>query len=519
MHIGVFLAKAAARFPQNIAVVHGDTRLTTKELLGRVYQIANALRGLGLRKGERVALLLTNSHHSVECFYGIVCAGLVVIPMNYRNSAKEHLYVLNHSEARAIMVGEEFAEDIESILPEVPTVAHSVCVPRNAPESMYDYEELLSKSSNYEPEVEIGEEDIISLRYTSGTTGPPKGVIHDHRSNIAILYNMLMDDFKIEEGDSIAIAGPITHASGFMVLPHIVRGAKVVILPKFDPKGMLETIEREQVTTLYLVPTMIAKILAQPDLGKYDLSSLKTIRYGASPISPEVLKRAIDVFGNIFVQAYGLTEGGMLLTLLSKEDHVLDGTEKSLRRLHSIGREVTSVLVRIMNEQRKIVPPGEIGEIVVQSDQDMRGYLKDPDATANALCDGWLHTGDMCYTDDDGYIYLLDRKEDMIISGGFNIYPKEVEDVLHLHPAVLEAAVFGIPDDVWGEVVKAIVSLKPGMTATEEELIEHCKEHLANYKRPKSVEFIRELPKNPYGKVLRRKLKEPYWTGRARMVN
>jgi acyl-CoA synthetase (AMP-forming)/AMP-acid ligase II len=313
--------------------------------------------------------------------------------------------------------------------------------------------------------------------------------------------------------------GPVTHASGSMILPHILRGAKVVILSSFDVKALLETIQKERITTLYLVPTMIVMLLANPDLKKYDLSSLKNIRYGASPISPEVLKKAIEVFGNVFVQGYGLTEGMMPLTLLLKEDHILDGTEKKLKRLSSIGREVNVASVRIMDDEGKILPPGQIGEIVVQSDQVMKGYWKKPEATAETLRGGWLHTRDMGYMDEDGYIYLVDRKDDMIVSGGFNIYPKEVEDVLYSHPAVLEAAVFGVPDEKWGEAVKATVSLRPGMQATEEEIIEHCKKHLASYKKPKSVDFMKELPKSLYGKILRRQLKEPYWKGRRRMIS
>jgi len=519
MHIVDFLVKAANRYPDNVVVVHGAAQLTAWQLLEKVYRVSNALLGLGLSKGDRVALLLNNCQQGVESFYGTVRAGLVMVPMNARYSPKELISILNHAEAKAIILGPEFVQTIESIRHEVPSLLHVVAFTEKAPPSMLSYEELLNKASTEEPSVEISENDLISLRYTGGTTGPPKGVIHDHRSNIAILNNILTNDFLIEEGDAIAVSGPITHASGFMILPHIVRGAKVILLSCFDPKEFLETIEREKVKTLYLVPTMIVMMLAHPDLKKHNLSSLKTIRYGASPISPEVLRRGIEVFGSIFVQAYGLTEGGMLLTLLSKRDHLLNGSEKSLKRLCSVGRAVTSVQVKIMDDEGHILPAGEVGEIVVQSDQNMKGYWKNPQATVEALRNGWLHTRDIGWMDEEGYIYLLDRKEDMVISGGFNIYPKEVEDVLYMHPAVLEAAAFGVPDEVWGESIKAVISLKPGMIATEEEIIEHCKNHLAPFKKPKSVNFIQELPKSSYGKILRRTLKEPYWQGRARMIN
>jgi len=519
MNVGDFLVKAATQFPNHIALVHQETRLTTKQLLERVNRLANALLGLGLKKGDRVAVLLNNCHQSVECFYGIARAGLVLVPMNARYSAREYLYMLNNAEARAIIMGPEFIEVIGSILPEATGVSQAIAVSGQAPQSMRSYEDLLAAASAQDPDVEIFEDDIISLRYTAGTTGLPKGVIHNHKSNIIMLYNILMDGFRIEERDAVALMGPVTHASGSMILPHIIRGAKVVILSSFDVQRLLETIQQERITTLYLVPTMIVMMLAHPDLKKYDLSSLKTIRYGASPISPETLKRAIEVFGNIFVQGYGLTEGMMPLTLLLKEDHILDGTEEKLKRLSSVGREVTVARVRIMDDKGKILPPGQIGEIVVQSDQIMKGYWEKPEATAETLRGGWLHTRDMGFLDEEGYIYLVDRKDDMIVSGGFNIYPKEVEDVLYSHPAVLEAAVFGVPDEVWGESVKAAVSLRPGLKATEAEIIEHCKKHLASYKKPRSVDFMKDLPKSLYGKILRRKLKEPYWQGRERMIS
>ncbi|MBW1785049.1 MAG: long-chain-fatty-acid--CoA ligase [Deltaproteobacteria bacterium] len=519
MHIGDFFAKSARLFPNNEVLVHKETRMSAKELLDRVYKVSNALLDLGLKKGDRVAVLLNNCQQCVECFFGIYCAGLVLVPMNARNSTGEHRYILQNSEAGAILAGGEFIEEIASILPETETVRHTICVTGERRQNMLDYESLLDQATSDKPQVQIFEDDMISLRYTSGTTGKPKGVIHDQRSNITTLYNSLMDGLRIEEGDVIALMGPVTHASGSMILPHIVRGAKVIILSGFDIKGILELIEKERVSTLYLVPTMIVMILAQPDLDKYDLSSLKNIRYGASPISPEILKKAIQVFGNVFIQGYGLTEGSMPVTLLSKKDHIMDGTEKQLKHLNSVGREVTTASVRIMDEQGKELPPGEIGEIVIQSEQNMTGYWKNPEATAEALRGGWLHTRDMGHMDEDGYVFLVDRKDDMIISGGFNIYPREVEDVLYMHPAVLEAAVFGVPDDKWGEAIKAAVSLKEGMDASEEEIIDHCKKQLASYKKPLSVDFIKDLPKNAYGKILRRELKEPYWENRDRMVS
>ncbi len=513
------LIKTAALFPDREILISPEKRLTAGALLDRSFRIANALLALGLKKGDKVGVLLTNSHQSVECFCGITAAGLVRVPLNMRNSAREHLFILNDSEARAVMVGEEFTGVIGSILPEATNLAHVVCVSGTPPPSMLSYEELIARASSDDPEVPMTDEDIHRLSYTSGTTGQPKGVVQDNRAAMMSVYNVLIDGLDIQPTDVVALTSPITHASGAMILPHFIRGAKVVILPGFDAGQLLQTIEKEGVTTLYLVPTTIIMLLNEPDLKKYDLSRLKTIRYGASPIAPEVLKKAIAAFGNVFVQGYGLTEGSMPLTLLTKEDHMMDGSEKRLKRLASVGREVTVAKVRIMGEDGNFLPPGEIGEIVARSDQVMREYWKNPAATAETFRGGWLHTRDMGYLDEDGYVFLVDRKDDMIVSGGFNVYPKEVEDVLYMHPAVLEAAVFGVPHEKWGETVKAAVSLKKGRTATEEEIIEFSKKHLAGYKKPTSVDFIEELPKNQNGKILRKDLKAPYWKGKERKIN
>lgn len=513
------LIKTAMLFPDREILVSPEKRMTATDVRDRGFRIANALIHLGLKKGDKVGVLLKNSCESVEAFCGIMCAGLARVPLNMRNSGREHLYIIDNSETKAVFVGEEFADTIASIRSEAETLKHVIVVKGKAPQGMLNYDEIIARSSADEPEVVINDDDIFRLSYTSGTTGVPKGVVQHNRAAMMSFYNVLLDGLEIKKEDSVALTSPVTHASGAMILPHFIRGAKVVILPGFDSKQLLQTIEKEKVTTLYLVPTTIVMLLNDPDLKKYDLRSVKSIRYGASPIAPEVLKQAIDTFGNVFLQGYGLTEGSMPLTLLTKEDHIMDGSEKKLKRLTSVGREVTVAKVRIMGDDGQLLPPGEIGEIVAQSDQIMREYWKNPEATAESFKGGWLHTRDMGYMDEDGYVYLVDRKGDMIVSGGFNVYPKEVEDVIYMHPAVLEAAVFGVPDPKWGETVKAAVALKPGMSATEDEIIEFCKVHLSGYKKPTSIDFIASLPKNENGKILRKDLKEPYWAGKGRHIN
>lgn len=520
MNLGsFFLEKAAAQFPDTISVVTPEARLTNRMLYQRSCRLANALLGLGLEKGTRVAVLLTNSHQSVECFLGLACAGLPLVPMNARNSAKEHAYIIDNSDAQAVILGKEFIDTIFSIRENIPKARHFIGVGSDLPSTVRNYEQLMADASEQPPAIEVTEADIASVRYTAGTTGRPKGVQHTFSSNMIKVYNHLMDAFPIEENDAIVLTAPVTHASGATILPHIVKGARVIILPRFEPEALMQAVQREKATTLYMVPTMLVMLLNHPRINDYDLSSIKTIRYGASPIATETLKKAIDRFGNVFVQGYGLTEAGMPMTILSKKDHILDGTQKSLQRLKSIGREVTVATVRVVDENDTVLAPGVVGEIVVRSSQMMVGYWKNPEATAETLRNGWLHTRDLGYRDEDGYLYLVDRKNDMIVSGGFNVYPREVEEVLYMHPAVLEAAVFGVPDDLWGEAVKAVVSLKSGMSATEEEIIEHCREHLGGYKRPKSVDFIDELPKSAVGKLLRRVLKEKYWKEVERKIN
>ncbi|MBE3144843.1 MAG: AMP-binding protein, partial [Planctomycetes bacterium] len=394
------LIKTAALFPDKEILISPEKRLTARELLDRTFRLANALLDLGLKKGDKVGVLLTNSYQSVESFCGITAAGMVRVPLNMRNSGREHLFILNNLEARAVIVGEEYTKTIGSILPEAKMVTQVICVNGTPPASMLSYEELIAKASPKEPDVEMTDEDVHRLSYTSGTTGRPKGVVQDNRAAMMSLYNVLIDGLNIQPTDVVALTSPVTHASGSMIYPHFIRGAKVIILPGFDAKVLLQTIEKERVTTLYLVPTTIIMLLNEPDLQKYDLTSLKTIRYGASPIAPEVLKKAIAAFGNVFIQGYGLTEGSMPLTLLTKEDHIMDGSEKKLKRLASVGREVTVAKVRIMGEEGNFLPPGEIGEIVAQSDQVMREYWKNPAAAAETFRGGWLHTRDMGYKDE-----------------------------------------------------------------------------------------------------------------------
>lgn len=485
----------------------------------RVNRLANALLSLGLQKGERVALLSLNRHQLVEGIYGCYKSGLVRVALNARLSIQELIYMLNDSEPSVVILGPEFINQIAHAYFEIKTVRYYIAI-SNAPTSMIDYEEFLSKASPEEPKIEVGLDDSGYFNYTAGTTGILKAAILSHRNRICLAKKILLaPDTEILRDSVMCHVGAITHASGGMILPFIMRGGCNVIMERFDIKLLLETIQEEKVSHLFVVPTMLNFIMDYPDLKRYDLRSIKTIFYGGSPMPVEKIKLALQIFGPVLIQIYGQTETSSAITFLSKEDHLFEGDPKRLRRLSSAGVPSIECNVRVVDERGEDVKTGLMGEIIERGDDTMLGYWKDPELTAKTIRKGWIYTGDLGIVDEDGYIYIVDRKSDMIISGGLNIYPSEVEKVLQEHPAISDTTVFGVPDEQWGESVMAVIVLKEGMSVKKEEIIDYCKQRLASYKKPKSVEFVTELPKNVYGKVIRKKLKERYWVGQERMVH
>ena len=490
---------------------------TFQELIERVYRLVNALENLGVQKGDRVAILSQNCHQYRELFWAVAVGGFMIVPVNYRLAPREIACILKDSEAKALLLSDEYTILVDSIRDKLQTVQHFIGVETQGAD-LLDYEDILQKSSSEPPSSLPSADDSVWLLYTSGTTGLPKGAVHTHRS-VTALVDAAVESFEIDEETRSLVVTPFYALSGggWDAICSCM-GSMTVIHRNFNPVGMLETIQNERITDVHLVPVMINFMVNCPDFDKYDLTSLKRITYGASPMPPELIRKAMDKIGPIFIQDFGCAEGG-LMTVLPETDHVVDGPKEKTRRLGSCGKGLPQLDVRVLNEEDRDVQPGEVGELTVKGDTVMKGYWKMPEATAEALRGGRLHTGDLATVDEDGFIYIVDRKKDMIISGGLNIYPREIEDVLFAHPAVLEAAVIGVPDDEWGESVKALVVLKPGAACTEEELIDRCKADLGSYKKPKSVEFVDTLPRNPSGKVLKRVLREKYWTDRDRRVH
>ncbi len=521
MRPGILFTWPLTRYRTHTAVIFGRHRLTYAEMDARINRLANGLISLGLRPGHKVAVLLPNGLESAASIFAIPRAGLTYVALNVRNSPREQGEMLKDSETDAVIVGQELMEAMAPVLAGVPTLKHTIVVGEGAPGRM-TYQDLVRDQPPTQPEVEVDyDEHIERIHYTSGTTGRPKGAVWTFRIGYDVIINMLSNlDIPIGPDDVNLNVGPLTHAAGLMMMTYYARGATNIILPRFDPEEVLKTIERERVTAVLLVPTMLAMVLRSPRINDYDLSSVRRIWYGTSPMPPERLKEGIKVFGPVFRQNYGMTEIPQPITFLGPEDHVVEGGPAEVRRLSSAGKPALGVELKIVGDDGDAVKPGEIGEICVRTNKLMKGYWNMPRETAEAFDeDGWFHTRDMGAFDEDGYLYIMDRKSDMIISGGFNIYPREVEDVLTAHPAVAEAVVIGVPDDLWGEAVKAMVVLKPGMRVSAEEIIQFCKDNLASYKKPQSVEFIDEVPKNSVGKVDRRALKKPFWAGYERRVH
>jgi fatty-acyl-CoA synthase len=495
----------------------GGRRTSWGEALAEMNRIANALVGAGLGPGDRAAFLAKNSIESVLFFYGAAKAGVVPVPLNYRLAAPEWSYIVADAEARLLVARGELAGAIDAVRGELPKVERWISLEADVP-GWTPWREWLDAHPATPPARFIPDDADLYQMYTSGTTGRPKGAVLTHRAVTSNL-TQLGTAVHLGRGDRYLIVAPLYHAAAALAAFWTVQqGGCLVIHEDFHPGEVVRALSEEGIHGTTLVPAMIQACLVHvPDVARRRYDALRFVVYGASPIAEQTLRRALEVFQCEFAQGYGMTETTAALTFLLPEDHARALREKP-ELLLSAGRPLPGTEIRVADERDEPVPPGTIGQILGRGPQLMRGYWNLPEASEEALRGGWMHTGDAGTLDAEGYLYIQDRVKDMIVSGGENIYPREVEEVLFQHPAVADAAVIGVPDESFGEAVKAIVVLRQGAQAGAAEIMEFCKGRLGGYKRPRSVDFLDALPRNPSGKVLKRELREPYWKGQTRRV-
>ncbi len=508
MILGDIVRMNGRRFAKKIAMIDENSRLTFQEVNNRVNRIIHALHHKGIKEGDRIALLLDNCNTYPELYFSFSKAGFVLVPLNYRLVPNELKYILNDSNPKAFIFGEAFLDKVNSIKNDLDFIREFIVVGNNAPEGTINFEEMISAFPDSEPGCKASEEDVVFIMYTSGTTGQPKGAMITQKNLMSAVVNQLAEVCPVPD-DVLFTLPPFYHMAGLITfLVHFYRGCTHMTISRFDTAEVLEWIDREKPTGIHLVPAMQNMLLNFPGIDKIDLSSIQSIFYGASPMMKAQLRESIKLFKCNFFQFAGLTEITGHLSCLRPEDHLLEGPPEKVKRLGSAGREGIGLETRIVDIKGNECPPGTPGEQIVRGDSVMAGYWKMPEETEKTIKDGWLYTGDICIKDDKGYIYYVDRHKDMIIRGGENVYPREVEEVISTHPGVMEVAVIGVPDDRLGEMVKAIVVARPGHSVSEDDILGLCNENLASFKRPGSIEFIDELPKNPTGKILKRVLRE-----------
>jgi long-chain acyl-CoA synthetase len=504
----------AKLFPDKTAVVFGSTRYTWREWNERICQVAHALRRLGLQGGDKLAVMLHNCHQFLEVGQAAQKLGLVTVPVNYRLRGQEVRYILDNADARAFVCGADLVAEVGGALDDVPSIAPGglIAVGDTTDRRFCDYERLLAAEPASEPE-DQPPPAMNSMIYTSGTTGRPKGVYRpgglDPNALLAIVQVL-----GLRLGEEVhLVPAPLYHSAPAVgAVLTIALGGTLVVMSRFDPEEFLALIARERVTSSFVVPTILKRTLALPDEVKrrYDVSSLRSLIVGAAPFPLETKQATVAFFGPCVYEYYGSTDAGMNAVLSPAEQ---------VTRPASCGKVLPGNDVVILDDEGNRLPTGEVGNIYISNAlvRTMQ-YYKDPEKTRESRRGDHMTVGDMGYLDADGYLYIVDRKTDMVISGGVNIYPAEIEEILHQHPAILDVAVIGVPNEDWGEELKAVVQLKPGAQATADDVIDFCRERLADYKRPRTVDFVAEVPRNPSGKLLKREIRAPYWEGRARRV-
>jgi len=510
-----FFDKGVEVEPDRPFLIDDTERRTYAETQAMSHRIANAFHAAGVAPGTKVAVLSGNAARPFECVIGLLRAGCVWVPVNARNTLEESVYALENTDTEILFYSRAFRDTVGSLLERCPRITQAICIEENdGPHPSLD--ELTRERADRAPEVRAALDDVVTLFSSGGTTGHPKGVMMTHlawTTWIAASQRLLWHDHARQ-----LVVAPMTHAAGGVTLMMSAMGASNFILPGFDPVRVMRAIEQHRITHLFLPPTAVYRLLAHPDVRRYDYSSLRYFNYASAPMALEKIKEAMQVFGPVMMTGFGQTELGPNVTFFSPEDHRKVLASGNDRRLTSCGRPTLFARVEVMADDGTLLGPETHGEIVVRSTAVMRGYYKNPEETARVSTHGWHHTGDVGFKDREGWVFLVDRKRDMLISGGFNIFPSEIEKAVVAHAAVQDCAVIGVPDADWGEAVKAVVELKEGASTDAAELLAFCRERLASYKVPKSVEIWPELPRSAAGKVLRRKVRERFWQGRERKI-
>ena len=521
MQIPHYIERSARYFGDRPAVVFGDEVLSFRALDRRSNRLAHALLGLGLAKGERVAIQGWNSPRVVEFECALYKAGLVRVPINARQTATETLELLADSGASALLASGSHIDALADARVDLGHLPVRICLD-GARGGWLAYEPLLALASDAPVEAALADGDLAVLHYSSGSTGRMKAVMQTFGNRRAALRNVVMGDpIGVRPGDTVLMMGPLTHATGVLMQPMLSRGACLHVYPRFDLDRMFDDVAARRVSHVFMVPTMLNMMMAHPGVGRVDFSGLRQLSYGAAPTTPERIREVWERVGPVLMQGYGSSEVGGGVAALSPQDHARAMASKP-DLLASCGRALTEMEVAVLDADGERCPPGTVGEIAIRGESVSRGYWNaSPMADAAFRPDGWYLTGDLAHSDDEGFLYIVGRAKDMIISGGFNVYTAEVEAAVQEHPAVHEVCVFGVPDATWGEAVHACVTLRPGheaAAAVPEALLAALAPKLSPFKRPKAVSVLPELPRNPNGKIDRKALREPFWAGRGNRV-
>ena len=507
MFLGDIIRLNGRKYPSRTAIMTGEQTVTFGALLDGSMRVANAMLELA-SPGDRIAILAENLPEYVECYYGVPSAGMALTFLNYRLHPREWTWILNNAEARVLIVQHKYLESIEPFLAEIPSVEHVIVIGEGERGRYPSYADMIGAAAADEPDLIVDEDSTAWLLYTSGTTGFPKGAMLTHRNLIAAALESVIE-YEPQPDERNLVAFPLCHVSGYTVPLTHVRGGRIVLTPLFEPELWMRLVQQHGITGTAMAPTMLNMVLQHPKIDEYRLDTLRGIGYGAAAMPVEVLRAAIERFGPIVYSGFGMTElGGNVLTFPKSAHARAIAGEQHL--LASCGTPMCLADVRVVDEKMNECPPDVVGEMVIRGEQVLKGYFRNEEGNKKAFEGGWFHTGDMARRDEEGFFYIVDRMKDMIITGGENVYSREVEEVLYTHPAVSEAAVVGLPDAIWGENVTAVVVLRPGMTATEAEIIATARDRLAGYKKPKRVIFLDELPKTVSGKIIKRELRDRF---------